>query len=120
MTSSLHISLFSIKILVLILLISVGFLSCSENSTNSPVVNKVTAKITYVTAPVKSNGVVNIAYEIDFSDFTKINYELTSIDVLDSVSKKVIFSYKDTLLTKMLKLASVPPPTAAELQSGTD
>lgn len=69
--------------------------------------------------PVQSDGVVNIAYELETSGFAEKGLNLTRAEALDPASGIILSSLEDEALLKMYHPASVPPPTPGELQNGT-
>ena len=69
--------------------------------------------------PVASANGMNLAYELELKPSDTRPFVPEKIEVLDPATGKVLYSADGDLLAKLYHPASVPPPTAAELQNGT-
>lgn len=69
--------------------------------------------------PVCSDGVMNIAYELEISDFEKEGYILQQAEATDALSDTVLVNLTGEELLLLYHPASVPPPTDEELHRGT-
>jgi len=69
--------------------------------------------------PVESANGVNIAYELEFTGRDNTSFVPETVEVLDADTGTILYSPNASVLSKTAFPASVPPPTASELQNGT-
>ena len=79
----------------------------------------VTITVPFGPVPVESTNGVNIAYELEFSGMENQSFAPETVEVLDADSGKILYSPNASVLGRTAYPASVPPPTASELQNGT-
>ncbi len=79
----------------------------------------VSMKVSFPPVPVLSDGVTNIAYELEISDFEKEGYTLQQAEAIDAGSDTVLANLTGEDLLRLNHPASVPPPTDEELHRGT-
>lgn len=90
-------------------------LSCNDESS----VDHVTMNVSYDPAPVRSDGVMNIAYCVDLSDYTLSGLTLIKAAIIDNDTGTVVALYKDSALDEHMVMASYPYPTDEEKTNGT-
>jgi len=78
----------------------------------------ITMTVPFPPIPVLSDGVVNIAYELETSDFEEEGYTLQQAEAIDAGSGTVLVNLTEELL-QLYHPAAVPPPTDDELHNGT-
>jgi len=69
--------------------------------------------------PVSSPDGVNLAYELDLSPTGNQTLVPEKVEVIDTDTGEVLWSLDGELLAALYHPAASPPPTAAELESGT-
>jgi len=79
----------------------------------------ISMKVPFPPIPVQSDGVTNIAYELETSDFEKEGYTLQQAEAIDAGSDTFLVNLTGEDLLRLYHPASVPPPTDEELSSGT-
>ncbi|MFA5331058.1 MAG: M23 family metallopeptidase [Methanoregula sp.] len=79
----------------------------------------VTITVPFGPIPVVSTNGVNIAYELEFSGMENQSFAPETVEVLNADTGTVLYSPNASVLSRTAYPASVPPPTAAELQNGT-
>jgi len=79
----------------------------------------VTMTVPFGPIPVESMNGVNIAYELEFSGMETPSFVPEKVEVLDAATGKVLYTPNASVLAKTSFRATVPPPTAAEMQNGT-
>jgi len=98
-------------IMVSVLMLSV---SCADNNGDLVIVKVDTPPI-----PILSEGKMNIAYGVDFSDYTQEGLKLVKAQIINSIEETVIESYTDSILDSHLVMTSSPLPTEQEKWDGT-
>lgn len=79
----------------------------------------VTITVPFGPVPVESTNGVNIAYELEFSGMENQSFAPETVEVLDADSGQILYAPNASVLSRTAYPASVPPPTASELQNGT-
>ncbi|MFA6363510.1 M23 family metallopeptidase [Methanoregula sp.] len=79
----------------------------------------VTITIPFGPIPVESTNGINIAYELEFAGMENLSFVPETVEVLNADTGTVLYSPNVSVLARTAYPASVPPPTAAELQNGT-
>ncbi len=79
----------------------------------------VTMTVPFGPIPVPSTDGVNIAYELELKTTSDIALTPEKVEVIDPATGKALYSADGELLAALYHPAAVPPPTPAELQSGT-
>jgi D-alanyl-D-alanine carboxypeptidase len=69
--------------------------------------------------PVPSGSGTQIAYELALAPADGVMPDIGKVEALDAATGTVLFSADGDLLAGLYHPASVPPPTAGELQNGT-
>ena len=69
--------------------------------------------------PVPSRNGINLAYELELVPAGGQAPVLDKVEVFDPATGKTLYTAEGDLLAALYHPASVPPPTAAELQNGT-
>lgn len=91
----------------------------SPGTTVPSVSSVMTMHVPYPPIPVSSFDGENIAYELELVSAGPGILLPEKIETLDPATGTVLFSAEGDLLTTLYHPASVPPPTAEELQNGT-
>ena len=108
-----------IKSIILIVITSLLVINCSDDKVVDANDDFVTAEIKFAPIPVLSAGKINVAYNIDFSDFSLKGIKLISVKLFNKTKSTLIADYTDSLLNQRLVLTSDPPPTDQEKIHGT-
>ena len=69
--------------------------------------------------PVASQNGINLAYELELVPADGKAPVVDKVEVLDPATGKILYTADDGLLAALYHPATVPPPTATELQDGT-
>lgn len=80
----------------------------------------ITVTIANPPVPVAGEDGINLAYELELSQFDPATLTLERVDVIDPVTGKTIFTLDNDLLQYLYYPSSVPPPTTGELMNGTN
>lgn len=79
----------------------------------------VTMTVPFPPVPVASTDGVNLAYELEFAGTGTMTFTPEKVEVIDAATGNVVYAPDAAVLAKTTRPASVPPPTAAEMQDGT-
>jgi len=79
----------------------------------------VTITVPFGPVPVESMNGINIAYELECSGMENQSFAPETVEVLNADTGTVLYSPNASVLSRTAYPASVPPPTASELQNGT-
>ena len=114
-------SLFSSKLkIIFFLLMMIFFVSASsmvlEDNTIEP---NLTMRVPFPPIPVQSDGITNIAYELETNNFEEKGYHLIRAEAIDADSKAILVSLKGDNLSRQYHPSSYPPPTYEEKINGT-
>ncbi|MDD5143075.1 M23 family metallopeptidase [Methanoregula sp.] len=120
-------STFLFIVIVIALLLAAGCAQSQQASSRQPPATaaptattpSVTITVPFGPIPVESMNGVNIAYELEFSGMENMSFVPEKVEVIDAATGKVLYSPNASVLAKLSHRASVPPPTAAEMQNGT-
>jgi D-alanyl-D-alanine carboxypeptidase len=91
----------------------------AAGSQTTPTTTAVTMTVPFGPVPVASTDGVNLAYELELVPVDGKAPVVERVEVLDPSNGKVLYTEDGALLSSLYHPASVPPPTAAELQGGT-
>ena len=69
--------------------------------------------------PVPSMNGINLAYELELVPASGQVPVIEKVEVLDPATGKILYTADGELLSALYHPASVPPPTASEIQNGT-
>ena len=75
--------------------------------------------VPFAPIPVPSQNGINLAYELELVPADSQVPVVEKVEVLDPATGKILYTADGELLTALYHPASVPPPTPAEIQSGT-
>jgi hypothetical protein len=102
-------------VVTMLILSFIFFLSCSEESGET----LVTMKVYVAPIPVLSEGAMNLAYCVDFTDFTELGLTLVEATIINDDNGSIIETYSDSVLDLHMVMPSDPLPTEQEKQNGT-
>ncbi len=111
----------NILCLLTLILLSVLFISCKEESNPvvTPVEESITMSVVTQVIPFKStDGVYNIGYHIKFSNYQLKDLQLVKAEVINNTDKTVIRTYADSTLKANFLPAGNPLPTQQEMMDG--
>ena len=84
-----------------------------------PVAPALKMTVPFAPIPVPSQNGINLAYELELVPADSQVPVVEKVEVLDPATGKILYTADGELLTALYHPASVPPPTPAEIQSGT-
>ena len=85
----------------------------------APVVPAVNMTVPFAPIPVPSQDGVNLAYELELVPAGDPVPAVEKVEVIDPATGKILYAAEGGLLAALYHPASVPPPTASEIQNGT-
>jgi hypothetical protein len=85
----------------------------------APVVPAVNMTVPFAPIPVPSQDGVNLAYELELIPTGDPVPTVEKVEVIDPATGKILYAADGGLLAALYHPASVPPPTASEIQNGT-
>jgi len=80
----------------------------------------ITVNVPNPPVPVAGENGINLAYELELSQFDQKTLSLERVEVIDPLTGKNIYTLESDLLQYLYHPASNPPPTTDELMNGTN
>ena len=108
-----------ILIIGIALVLAAGCTQPAAEQQQTPGTPAVTMTVPFGPIPVTSTDGVNIAYELELKPANDMSLTPENVDVIDPATGKTLYTVDGDLLAALYHPADVPPPTQAELQSGT-
>jgi hypothetical protein len=110
-------------ILIIVIAITVTLAAgCTQPAAELKPVNEVPVlnmTVPFAPIPVPSQNGVNLAYELELVPGGNPVPAVEKVEVIDPVTKKILYTADDELLAVLYHPATVPPPAASELRNGT-
>jgi len=106
-------------LLVAVFLLAAGCTQPVTEKQKTAETPSVTMTVPFGPVPVESTNGINIAYELEVSGMENRSFVPETVEVLDADTGKILYAPNASVLSRTAYPASVPLPTASELQNGT-
>jgi len=110
---------FLITVIVIAAVLGSGCTQPAAVQQTQPAAPVLNVTVPFPPIPVASQNGINLAYELELVPADGKAPVVDKVEVLDPATGKILYTADDGLLAALYHPATVPPPTATELQDGT-